>query len=210
MNSSTKFLSTLIIVLIVVIFLQRSCHQKEISDVIGHRDTTVVIDTVLDIHDSVIIRKVPVIKRDTSYLPTDTQYLPSPDYAVLKARFEALVKEHTARNIYSDSLRLDSIGYVIVSDSVQFNKLFDRSYKYHYEIPNITKTVTIVEHPKKTNQLYIGGGVLGSKTQGVAGAEVGLLLKNKKDQIYGVKVSSDINGNILYGVQGYWKIKLKK
>lgn len=210
MNSSTRFLSVIIIVLIAIIFLQRSCHQKEIGDIVGDRDTTVVIDTVKEVHDSIIVRKVPLVKHDTSYLPIDTQYLPDPDYTVLKARFEALVKEHTARNIYSDSLRLDSIGYVIVNDSVQFNKLFDRSYKYHYELPIVTKTITIVEHPKKVNQLYIGGGVLGSKTQGVAGAEVGLLLKNKKDQIYGVKVSSDINGNVLYGVQGYWKIKLKK
>ncbi len=210
MNSSTRFLSVIIIVLIAIIFLQRSCHQKEIGDIVGDRDTTVVIDTVKEVHDSIIVRKVPLVKHDTSYLPIDTQYLPDPDYTVLKARFEALVKEHTARNIYSDSLRLDSIGYVIVNDSVQFNKLFDRSYKYHYELPIVTKTITIVEHPKKVNQLYIGGGVLGSKTQGVAGAEVGLLLKNKKDQIYGVKVSSDINGNIMYGVNGYWKIKLKK
>lgn len=210
MNSPTKFLSIVIAVLIVIVFLQRSCHQKEMGDIISHRDTTVVIDTVLDVHDSVIIRKVPVIKRDTSYLPIDIQYLPSPDYIVLKSRFEALVKEHTVRNIYSDSLRLDSVGYIIINDSVQFNKLFNRSYKYHYEIPNITKTITIVEHPKKTNQIYIGGGILGNKTEGVAGAELGLLLKNKKDQIYGIKVGSDIRGNILYGVQGYWKIKLKK
>lgn len=210
MNKSTRFLSVLILVLIAIIFLQRSCHQKEIGDIVSHRDTTVVVDTVVEVHENTVTRKVPLVKHDTSYLPIDTQYLPDPDYAVLKARFEALVKEHTARNIYSDSLRLDSIGYVIINDSVQFNKLFDRSYKYHYELPTITKTITVIEHPKKINQLYVGGGVLGNKTQGVAGAEVGLLLKNKKDQIYGVKVGSDLNGNLLYGVQGYWKIKLKK
>jgi hypothetical protein len=210
MSSPTRFLSFIVIILITICFSQRSCYQRIIGNFTNQRDTTVIIDTVLDIHDSVIIRKVPVIKRDTSYLPTDTQYLPSPDYIVLKSRFEALVKEHTARNIYSDSLKLDSIGYVVVSDSVQFNKLFDRSYKYHYEIPNITKTITIVEHPKKTNQVYLGGGILGNKIEGVSGAELGLLLKNKKDQIYGVKISSDIKGNVLYGVQSYWKIKLKK
>ena len=183
MNKSTRFLSVLILVLIAIIFLQRSCHQKEIGDIVSHRDTTVVVDTVVEVHENTVTRKVPLVKHDTSYLPIDTQYLPDPDYAVLKARFEALVKEHTARNIYSDSLRLDSIGYVIINDSVQFNKLFDRSYKYHYELPTITKTITVIEHPKKINQLYVGGGVLGNKTQGVAGAEVGLLLKNKKDQI---------------------------
>jgi hypothetical protein len=210
MKSPARFLSFIVITLAVIVFSQRSCYQRIIGNFTNQRDTTVIIDTVLDIHDSVIIRKVPVIERDTSYLPTDTQYLPSPDYIVLKSRFEALVKEHTIRNIYSDSLKLDSIGYIVVSDSVQFNKLFDRSYKYHYEIPNITKTITIVEHPKKTNQVYLGGGILGNKIKGVSGAELGLLLKNKKDQIYGVKISSDINGNVLYGVQSYWKIKLKK
>jgi hypothetical protein len=40
-------------------------------------------------------------------------------------------------------------------------------------------------------------------------AEVGLLYKNKKDQMYGAKAQVDFKGNVSYGVQTYWKLRLK-
>ena len=36
-----------------------------------------------------------------------------------------------------------------------------------------------------------------------------VLYKNKKDQMYGAKAMLDFKGNLYYGIQSYWKIKLK-
>ena len=80
----------------------------------------------------------------------------------------------------------------------------------NYTIPIITKYIKVPEEPKR--QLYVGGGLDGTyinKTPMINAAKAGLLYKNKKDQIYGATVGVSINGYLVYGLQSYWKIKLK-
>lgn len=194
------------LLLILVVVQHKGC---EISDD-DTPDTTIVRDTVYNTHDSVIVRKVKIVETDTTYIPTAPEYLPDTNYAALKKQFEALVKMHTARNIYADSLQLDSVGYVVINDTVQFNTLHNRKYHYNYKVPVITETVTINNPPKKTRQLYLGAGVNGSKTYGIETVSAGLLYKTKKDQLYGMQVGVNTNGLLVYGVQSYWKLKFKK
>jgi hypothetical protein len=138
------------------------------------------------------------------------QYLPDTNYERLKIQFEMLVKEHTVKNVYADTLKLDTLGYIAIADTTQLNKLLNRSYNYKYKIPTITEQITITKYPPKRNQLYVGAGVNVERTFAPASAELGLLLKTKRDQIMGVKAGSDINGNVTYGFQSYWKIGSKK
>lgn len=172
-------------------------------------DTVVVRDTVWNEHDSTIIRQMTIreVIYDIDTLPP--QYLPDTNYAALKLQFEALVKEHASKNVYSDTLKLDTLGYIAVADTTQFNKLLNRSYDYKYKIPTITEQITITKYPPKRNQVYIGGAINVDAKLAPSTAEVGLILKTKRDQIMGVKAGSDINGNVNYGFQSYWKIGSK-
>lgn len=172
-------------------------------------DTVVVRDTVWNEHDSTIIRQMTIreVIYDIDTLPP--QYLPDTNYAALKLQFEALVKEHASKNVYSDTLKLDTLGYIAVADTTQFNKLLNRSYDYKYKIPTITEQITITKYPPKRNQVYIGGAINVDAKLAPSTAEVGLILKTKRDQIMGVKAGSDINGNVNYGFQSYWKIGKK-
>lgn len=172
-------------------------------------DTIVVRDTVWNEHDSTIIRQMTIreVIYDIDTLPP--QYLPDTNYAALKLQFEALVKEHASKNVYSDTLKLDTLGYIAVADTTQFNKLLNRSYDYKYKIPTITEQITITKYPPKRNQVYIGGAINVDAKLAPSTAEVGLILKTKRDQIMGVKAGSDINGNVNYGFQSYWKIGSK-
>jgi hypothetical protein len=172
-------------------------------------DTVVVRDTVWNEHDSTIIRQMTIreVIYDIDTLPP--QYLPDTNYAALKLQFEALVKEHASKNVYSDTLKLDTLGYIAVADTTQFNKLLNRSYDYKYKIPTITEQITITKYPTKRNQVYIGGAINVDAKLAPSTAEVGLILKTKRDQIMGVKAGSDINGNVNYGFQSYWKIGSK-
>jgi hypothetical protein len=45
---------------------------------------------------------------------------------------------------------------------------------------------------------------------GTTELNLGLLLKNKKDQIYNIYGGVDTRGDYQIGVQSYWKIKLGK
>ena len=174
-------------------------------------DTLVVHDTTWSVHDSLIYSKpLPAkIIHDSLFIEGKTEYLADTNYAALKVQFDNLVKMYTALAIYVDSVKLDTLGYVSVTDSVRENKLIGRAWKYNYKVPFVTKTVTITNQAPSITQLYVGGGINTTQTLGLHSAEAGLILKTKKDKIYGLKAGSDINGNISYGFQTYWKIGKK-
>lgn len=174
-------------------------------------DTLVVNDTVWSVKDSLIYSKPKPGKiiYDSIFIEGKAQYLADTSYAVLKKQFDTLVKSHTALAIYNDSVKLDTIGYVSVTDSIRENKIIGRSWQYNYKLPFVTKTVTINNYAKPKAQVYIGGSVNTTQTLGLQSADAGLMLKTKSDKIYGLKVGSDVNGNLLYGFQIYWKIGKK-
>lgn len=205
----TKFLTGIIVVLLGIILLQRVFTPKcadPIAKMIVLKDTVSIHDT------SVMYRKVRLAIHDTTYKPTDTIYKVDTNCEVTKDRFIKLVKSHVATNIYVDTIRVDTIGYVRIYDTIQFNKIKGRGLKYRLVIPNHIEYVKVPAEPKR--QLYVGGGLLADGTAIKKGlvlnaAEVGLLYKNKKDQMYGAKAQVDFKGNVSYGLQTYWKLHLK-
>lgn len=168
-------------------------------------DTTVVRDTVWHETSKTIVKEVPQVGGDEGYVPADDRYIPAGDYDTLLTKFNTLVKELTARKFYKDSLQLDSVGYIVVKDTVQFNSLQKRSYNYFYKIPHVKETMTITKYAPAVRQLYVGGVFGPNNLNG------GLLYKTKKDFLFGVYVSPPLQNNSLqYGFQTYFKIKLKK
>ena len=201
-----KITSILIVVLAAIIVMQRlGC--RGVGAEPAKADTVVTHDTSWQVHDSLIVKKMKITQTIHDTLPPE--YLPDTNYPILLGQYQRMAAEFLAKNIYADTVKLDTLGYVAVADTVQKNELINRSYKYNYKIPTITNTVTITKEAPKKNQLYIGGGLDANKTVGVVGINAGLILKNKKDQIYGLRVGTDINGALNYGFQTYWKIKAK-
>jgi hypothetical protein len=196
-------------VLIVFVLLQnRGCvggGEKPTSD------TLIVHDTTWVQKDSLIYAKpLPAkIIYDSLYLEGKTEYLADTNYTTLKMQFDNLVKLYTALAIYADSVKLDTIGYVVVTDSIRENRIIGRTWKYDYKIPYVTTTTTITNTKGSKTQLYVGGGINTTQTLGLNSAEAGVILKTKSDKLYGLKAGSDINGNISYGFQTYWKIGKK-
>jgi hypothetical protein len=82
-----------------------------------------------------------------------------------------------------------------------------RSTQVNVKYPIIKETITLPA--PKTRQVYAGGQISGNSAELINGINAGLLLKNKRDQIYGVTIGLNTNGQVSYGLQSYWKIKLK-
>ena len=206
-----NILSIAILVLIAIIVLQRTGCKGIPGFEIPKSDTLIVRDTAWQVHDSLIVKKMKVTNTiyEPEYIKGETKYIADTNYAILKAQFDALVKENVSKNIYADTLKLDTLGYIAVADTVQFNKLQNRAFKYNYKIPTITNTVTINNYALPKRQLYIGGGVDATKSLAINQFSAGFILKTKKDQIYGLKANYDITTGISYGFQSYWKIKLR-
>lgn len=203
MNFIKKYYLYLIIgVLFLVILLQRCTSDKPVKSI----PPSVKIDTVWVKHDSIVYSKPKIIKVIKG-IP-EIQYIPDTSYAKLVIQYKSLVDLCTAQNVYSDTLRIDSIGYINVLDTISKNRIQGRRFKYELKYPVTTKTITV--QPVAKTQLYIGGGLQGDNDNPINQISAGVLLKTKKDQIYGLYTGLDGDGKIQYGLQMYWKIKFKK
>ena len=195
-----NFLNLIVLVLVAILLLQRCKETPSVPQV------SIVRDTVWVHHDSTVFSKPQVIKTiPVEYTDSLIKYLPDTNYSKLVLQYQDVVNQLLNKNIQLDSLKIDSIGYVKVVDTVTKNQISGRSFTYNLKYPIIKETITLPA--KKINQLYIGGQLSGNKQLDGVGA--GLLLKNKRDQIYGLSVGLNKDGQISYGVQSFWKIKLK-
>lgn len=128
----------------------------------------------------------------------------------LKKQYEDLRDSFYTLKTYTDTLKIDSLGYVTVKDTVHQNRLQGRTFSYDLRYPKVITTITIREPYLPKRQLYAGIGVSASypdlKTVSLEG---GLLYKDRKDRLYGPFVSTDFN-HVFLGARSYWKIRLKK
>jgi hypothetical protein len=198
-----NFVNIVVVVLLAVILLQ-TC-KKQSVEVTG---PTIIRDTTWIIKDSTVYSKPQVVKTITVPIEQwSTEYLPDTNYSKLVKQYTELAEKFLASNIHADSVKIDSIGYVHITDTVSRNLLIGRSTYYNLKYPIIKETIILPE--KKRNQLYVGGLLQGNVAVMPSQISVGGLFKTKKDQIYGATIGIDRNGQIQYGAQIYWKIKLK-
>jgi len=114
-------------------------------------------------------------------------------------QLDSLAKIHYAMNVFSDTFKL-KYGKVYVQDSVQQNRLVGRNWGADLLIP-IEKTTITVKEPVRS-QLYFGPKI--EYGNGIMPG-VGLMLKTKKDRMYGASLSV-INNKTVYGGSLYIKL----
>lgn len=205
MKSKINFTYIIIAVLVAIIFLQRSCSSVSTTE---QPSVVTKYDTVWkETHDT-ITKEVEVVKIQ-HVKPEGPEYTPGENIDTCRARFNYLLKQHTARRTYKDTIFLDSLGTITVIDTVWLNKLKERTYIKDYKIPFVTKTVTVTQQAEAKRQLYIGGNLFGDKTQ-LQYATPGILYKDKKDRVYQANLGFNFNGTLTYGIGAYWKINLNK
>jgi len=185
-----------------IILLQRACNNKVVTE----PSVATKYDTIWKVTHDTLIKEVPVIRIVHRDPPKGPQYTPGEHIDTCKARFNYLLKQHTLQRVYTDTIKLDSLGTVTVIDTVWLNKLGKRTKIFNYKIPFVTKTITKPADPVR--QVYIGGNLFGDDSQ-LQFITPGILYKTKKDHIYQVNVGVNFDGSITYGVGAYWKIKLK-
>lgn len=204
-NNIKKYtVQILIAILVLIILLQRSC-----DPVMEPQEPTVITkyDTIWKKTHDTIIKEVKVIS--IKWLkPDGPLYTPGENIDTCQARFNHLLKQHTAFRVYKDTIKIDSIGSVVVIDTIWLNKLKERAYITNFKIPIVTKTVTITKQTEPKRQMYIGANIFGDKTQ-LQLFSPGILYKTKKDHIYQANIGINFDGSFNYGVGMYYKIKLK-
>jgi hypothetical protein len=148
----------------------------------------------------------PVIVSDTVYQQkTFTKFIKgnSIPFVVLdtiyivKTDTITIVKDYNQVKVYSDTMRIDSIGYAYIQDTISQNKIQGRGFSANFNLPTITITKLI--EPKSKNQLYLGfiGDLKHSNGQiGIGGS---IALKTAKNTLY--TATATMNGYSF----GYYK-----
>jgi hypothetical protein len=170
-------------------------------------DTLVVHDTAWQIHDSLIVRKVPKPYEVIVEIASKPEMLPDTNYARLKEQYTALLQLYINKFAYNDTIRVGSYGYIALLDTVKENKIVYRRTRDNFNIPIVKETKTITKYAPPTRNVFVGAGILVNNALGIRGAEAGMIFKTKKDQLYNIKASVDIDGNVMYGAGYYYKLK---
>lgn len=144
-----------------------------------------------------------------------SSYNASADIAKLTAQYNELVKNYLATKNYQDSITLkdtagNRVGVVNLKQVVSENTLKSTQSAYQLAFPHTTTTITNTIYPPIKNQLFIGAN--GSSTVGnpQVSLGLGLLLKNKKENIFQLGVGYNLGNKQPQISLGYYtKIKLR-
>jgi len=179
----------LIVVLAAVLFLQRGCSStppvepEVITKVVTRWDTLKVTEKE---YVPKYIRKT-IVDIDTFQAPIDTV---------------SILKDYYAKYFYTDTIKIDTLGTIIVNDTVTRNLISMRDVQSNIFIPTTTITNTVYLYKRE----FYGGISVGSTNQAVQNINAELLYINKKRQSYGFGVGLNPQWQPVYTVRMYWKI----
>ena len=110
-----------------------------------------------------------------------------------------ITKEYDEKRAYQDSISKDS-SYVKVYDTIQHNQILSRRYEFKLKYPVITKTITNNIYPAPKTEFYLGWQIIGNKEYPFYGINGIILVKTKKNTIFGASVGSDIYKQLNLGI----------
>jgi len=183
-----NFQFLIVIALFLVLMIQRCGSDGKSNIDFVKRDTTVVLtyhyykDTAKSV--PTIINFIPPKQAD---IPP--AMIPDGTYTDLKKKYDSLLTAYYTKNIQKDSIKVDTFGYVKTLDTVNQNRIIGRQWISDLKIPEKTTTITVTQTLPSKTQIYLGFSLTGNKEMPLNGASVGGLLKNKREQVYGAKMS---------------------
>jgi hypothetical protein len=198
-----NFQSLIIIGLIIVIFLLRECRGEK-TPLPTEPVKVVKVETKYD----------TIVKEVTSYVPeyrTEVKWKTKTIHDTIEVHdtipidTASILEDYFKAYAYNDTLKEDSIT-LIVNDIISQNQIMSRNIKYSLVYPTTTITT---EREVNKRELYVGFGIGGDRQQlSFAGGE--LLLRNKKERIYGVGLGINNNFEPILTFKMSWKVKMPK
>jgi hypothetical protein len=208
MNNRFAIVATSIFWILIILLLRQCCSDNGSSGVGGDVIYSSTSDTVYVQKDTTIFKKgddIVIHDTDTITRPGDTVFIPDTNYFNLKLQYEELALLYKTRNIYFDSIAIDTFGYAYMLDTIQYNKFQSREFTLDYSIPVITNT----EVSEPSHLFYLGGGMsLGDSK--INQVQLGLLYKPKKNNVFGIHIGAAPNGTIIYGGSAYWLLNKRR
>lgn len=214
LNTATKYIQVLlIIVLIAVVVIQRSCKSPDNIDIPNDNIVTLSkTEYELLLHKSDTIWKTEIIYKKGKPVPGKNIIVEIPQ----NIDTAQILKDYYLKRSYKTSVRIanDSVDYGMVDiyDTIHQNKIYSSDYIFHLKLPEVHETIIVKELPVR--QIYLGGGMSFDKISLINSIYVGGLYKSKKEHIYGINiglaVKSSNQSSVFIGGSMYWKIKWRR
>ena len=133
-------------------------------------------------HDTTIYVKVPYLNQDN---------------------IDSIEQEFYAKNIYKDTIKLDSMR-IYITDTIRMNNILSRSVSSDFMYPLIIKEKYLSNKPK--TEFYIGPKVDIFQNKKINSFGVGFIIKSTKNKMMQLYVDRGINGRFAYGTGLYIKL----
>jgi hypothetical protein len=165
-----------IAILVIIVFL----FLKDKSAYIGQPSVIIDTDTVYQqktFTKYIKGKSIPFVILDTTYLIDEVHDTIT------------IVKDYNQVKVYSDTMRIDSLGYAYIQDTISQNKIQGRSFKAEISEKTIYVTKTITAKPKK--EVYLG--VLGDLRafDNKVGLGLGLGYKTAKNGLFTINATTN-------------------
>lgn len=181
--------SVLIMVLALVLLYQSQCSKKDPVE-------PEVIVTIETKWDTVSVTQTEYVPKWKTKIVTEHDTIPQ-DIDTMD-----ILRDYYARYFYTDTLNLDTLGYLVLNDTITKNSILNRSYTSKIQIPTTTITKEIYLNKR---EFYWGLGVQGRTDQlNYVGGEFMYRTKNK--QVYGLGLGINQDFQPVIGGRMYWKI----
>ena len=198
-----NFQSLIIIGLIIVIFLLRECRGEK-TPLPAEPVTIVKIETKYDTIVETVPTYIPKYKTRVKW-KTKTVHDTVEIHDTIPVDTALVLEEYFATYAYTDTLKKDSVTFII-NDTISQNKILSRGIKY-----NLVYPTTIIQTEREVNEreLYVGFGLGGDRQQiSYAGSE--LILRTKKEKLYGVGIGINNSFQPILTFKMNWKVKMPK
>ena len=179
----------LVVVLAALLFLQRGCSStppvepEVITEIVTKWDTVKIEKTE---YVPKIVEKV-VVEIDTFSAPIDTI---------------TVLKDYYAKYFYTDTIQIDTLGSIVINDTITRNLISMRDVQSNIFIPTTTITNTVYLYKRE----FYGGFSVGATNQAVQNINGELLYINKKRDAYGFGIGLNPDFQPIFTGRIYWKI----
>lgn len=185
--------SITILILILVILFLKNCQSPDV--VIEEKRIT---ETVTEIKTVEVEKEV--------YVPKYTErIITNIDTIIVQNPIDTLeiLRDYYTKYLYSDTLQLDTLGYVIVNDTITMNKILSREFSSTLNIPETTIKETIYLN----SRLFFMGPSMSFTGNGFDRAQWDFYYKDRGNRLYNIGLGVNDRGEALFNTGMKFEIK---
>lgn len=190
-----KIKNTVITILVVIIILLSKCNGEGNLNIQNNpkviTETETIIDTVTIVKNTYIPKWETKIIRDTIEIEK-----------VLEVDTLLILREYFDKYVYLDTIKIDTIGFMTIEDTIYQNRVLYRKPMVNITIP--TQTITLLQNNNEI-EYYAGLGVRTTMDKytwmGLEGA-----IKTKKGNLFLLGLGTDNQNKFSVGGSVHWKL----